>query len=156
MSETKSTVPSLFLREEELRRGVELMFFAGQVLAHAADPALENMRLGRAHQRALHFIHRRPGLTVGELLGVLRITKQSLNRVMQRLIAEALVAQRASAEDRRRRELRATDKGAALARRLESAQLACIAAAYRAAGPHAVGGFWEVLEHIKNADRSED
>lgn len=144
----KTTVPSLYLREEELRRGAELLFFASRTMAGALRPALESHGLGHAHFRALYFISRRPNLSVGALIDILGITKQSLNRVLKTLMDEDLVTQRPGVEDRRQRLLSLSEKGAELAKQLEEAQLAQMAAAYRAAGPHAVAGFWEVLERL--------
>ena len=85
---------ALFLREAEVRRGLELMFTAQAELARAAEPILAAAKLGRAHQRALYFIGRHPDLTVGALLGHLRVTKQSLNRVLNDLLSRELVEAR--------------------------------------------------------------
>jgi hypothetical protein len=74
----------LFLREEEIRTAQDLLFFAYRDFTNAADVILEELGLGRAHHRALHFIGRNPGIAVGDLLGLLRITKQSLARVLWR------------------------------------------------------------------------
>ena len=76
----------LFLREEEIRAAQDLLFFAYRDFTNAADVILEELGLGRAHHRALHFIGRNAGMSVGELLGILRITKQSLARVLNALI----------------------------------------------------------------------
>ena len=83
----------LFLREEQLRLAQDLMFFAYRDFTGAADVILEELGLGRAHHRALHYIGRNPGMTVGDLLGILRITKQSLARVLTALVDQGHVAQ---------------------------------------------------------------
>lgn len=145
MAETKPGMHQLFLREEELREGLALMFQAWRDLNRAAGAALDAHDLGRAHHRAIYFIGRHPGLTVGTLMSLLGITKQSLHRVLGDLVARALVVQRPGPVDRRERRLELTDSGRALERELTEAQRALIAAAYRNAGAAAVEGFRRVL-----------
>jgi len=97
---------------------IELFFFAYRDFVGDADRMLENYGFGRAHHRVLHFVSRAPGLTIAELLEILKITKQSLNRVLKELIAEGFIDSRAGAKDRRHRQLYATVKGERLARDL--------------------------------------
>jgi DNA-binding MarR family transcriptional regulator len=147
MSETGSTGENLlFLTDEQLRKGIEAMFFAYRGFTADPDRILAGMSYGRAHHRALHFINRSNGTTVNNLLSVLGVTKQSLNRVLRTLVADGLVEARVGQRDRRERHLYLTDKGAALERQLSEAQRARMRAAYRAAGPEAVAGFRRVLE----------
>jgi len=94
---------------------IELLFFAYRDFVGDPDRLLESLRFGRAHHRVLHFIHRNPGLTIAELLDILRITKQSLNRVLKELLDERFVEQRTGTADRRQRRLFLTPKGSALA-----------------------------------------
>lgn len=101
---------------------VELFFFAYRDFVGDADRLLENYRFGRAHHRVLHFVHRRPGLTIAALLDILKITKQSLNRVLKQLLDGGFVEARAGATDRRQRRLYATARGAKLARELTALQ----------------------------------
>ena len=138
----------LFLTEPEIRRGIELLYFGYSHLTRAADADLAEQGLGRAHQRALYFIARRPGLPVGDLLALLAITKQSLGRVLTDLTTRGLVETRAGERDRRQKLLRLTADGAALERALYIALSAKLAAAYSSAGQDAVGGFWAVLEGL--------
>ena len=84
---------------------IELLFFAYRDFVGDPDRLLESLKFGRAHHRVLHFIHRNPGLTVAELLDILRITKQSLNRVLKELLDEHFVEQRTGVTDRRQRQL---------------------------------------------------
>ncbi len=93
----------LFLREEELRLAQDLLFFGYREFTAGADEILAELDMGRAHHRVLHFVGRRPGITVGELLAILAITKQSLGRVLTPLIAEGYVTQAAGQTDRRQR-----------------------------------------------------
>lgn len=101
---------------------IELIFFAYRDFVGDADRLLESLRFGRAHHRVLHFVHRNPGLTIAELLEILRITKQSLNRVMKELLDQGYVEARAGLSDRRQRLLYTTDRGEALALELSIAQ----------------------------------
>jgi DNA-binding MarR family transcriptional regulator len=140
------------LTDEQLRKGIEAMFFAYRGFTADPDRILETMDYGRAHHRALHFIHRSPGTTVGNLLAVLGVTKQSLNRVLRCLFDDALVEARVGKRDKRERHLYLTDKGSALERSLSDAQRARMRAAYRAAGPQAVQGFRTVLEAMMDPE----
>lgn len=142
----------LYLTDEQLRRGVEAMFFAYRGFTADPDRILAERDYGRAHHRALHFVHRSPGTTVGSLLDVLGVTKQSLNRVLRRLVADGLVEARVGREDRRERHLHLTEAGQALERALSDAQRDRMRAAYRAAGPAAVAGFRQVLEAMMDPD----
>ncbi len=138
----------LFLREAEIRRGIELMYFGYSQLTRSADAVLDAHGLGRAHHRALYFIARQPGLTVGDLLRLLAITKQSLGRVLNDLVARDLVASATGEFDRRQKNLRLTAAGAALEAALFEAFRERLSAAYARAGQEAVTGFWHVLEGL--------
>ncbi|SNT68635.1 MarR family winged helix-turn-helix transcriptional regulator [Paracoccus seriniphilus] len=142
----------LFLTDDQLRRGIEAMFFAYRAFTADPDLILAEMDYGRAHHRALHFIHRSPGLTVTALLAVLGVTKQSLNRVLRTLIEDGLVESRVGRRDRRERLLYLTEAGTALERRLSAAQRARMRTAYRNAGPQAVAGFRQVLEAMMDPE----
>lgn len=107
-------------------RLIELLFFAYRDFVAAPDEVLSKQGFGRAHHRVLHFVNRNPGLPVAELLKVLKITKQSLARVLKELIAAGFVEQRPGARDRRQRLLHTTQTGRDLARRLAELQSARI------------------------------
>lgn len=136
----------LFLTDEQLRQGIEAMFFAYRGFTADPDRILEKHALGRAHHRAIHFIHRSPGTTVNNLLSILGVTKQSLNRVLRTLIDEEMVEARVGTRDKRERNLYLTEKGAALERELSEVQRERMRAAFRETGPDAVRGFRTVLE----------
>jgi DNA-binding MarR family transcriptional regulator len=142
----------LFLTDEQLRKGIEAMFFAYRGFTDDPDRILEGMDYGRAHHRAIHFIHRSPGTTVSNLLTILGVTKQSLNRVLRTLIEDGLVEARVGKADKRERNLHLTAKGQELERQLSDAQRARMRAAYRAAGPAAVQGFRTVLEAMMDPE----
>jgi len=148
--------PSLFLREEELRRGVELLYFAYRDFTEDPDAILAQSQYGRAHHRVLYFVRRNPGTTVSGLLKILRITKQSLSRVLNQLMSDGYVEQRTGTQDRRQRLLFLTHRGVTFEKELFSKQRERIVAAYKEAGPEAVEGFWKVLINIINEeDRDE-
>ena len=146
-----SQVPAasaLFLREAEVRRGIEYLFFGHGALWRAIDARLAEQALGRAHYRALYFIARAPGLTISDLLALLGITKQSLGRVIKELEARDYLTTRPGGRDRRQKELRLTSGGrtveAAIFQQLRDA----MSRAYTHAGQQAVTGFWQVSEAL--------
>jgi len=138
----------LFLREEQIRLTQDMLFFAYRDLTAAADAFLAELGLGRAHHRALHFIGRNAGISVGELLAILQITKQSLARVLTPLISAGYVRQEPGRSDRRQRLLHLTEAGAALERNLFERQRERLVLAYREAGGAAVDGFRRVLRGV--------
>jgi DNA-binding MarR family transcriptional regulator len=138
-------VDQLAPREEEVRHGIELLFFAYRDFTAEPDAILAQYGFGRAHHRVVHFVGRHPQMTVGDLLGILRITKQSLNRVLGQLVRQGFIIQHRGAHDRRQRLLELTDSGHELERRLSAPQRARVAGAYRKAGGQAVEGFRKVL-----------
>lgn len=150
-----SPASPLFLREGEVRRGLELLFFGYGGLFRAIDAPLADAKLGRAHHRALYFIARRPDISVGALIGLLGVTKQSLGRVLGELEGRGLVETRVGRDDRRQRLLRLTDSGRAIEAELFEALRGALSTAYVEAGPAAVGGFWQVLQGLVPADQRE-
>ncbi|HEY9081445.1 MarR family winged helix-turn-helix transcriptional regulator [Magnetovibrio sp.] len=141
-----------YLSDEELRQALELLFFAYRDFTGEPDAILADDGFGRAHHRVIYFVKRNPGITVNRLLGILKITKQSLSRVLGQLVREGYIDQETDVGDRRRRILALTDKGEALEGRLTGCQSARISRAYKAAGAQAVQGFKAVLTEIINAD----
>jgi len=146
---------------------IELLFFAYRDFVGDADEVLAKFGFGRAHHRVLHFVNRNPGMKVADLLNVLRITKQSLGRVLKLLVDEGYVIQKEGANDRRQRLLYVTAKGEALAMKLATLQTERIsrALAERGAGAHEAArafltamldadGRDGVLRFIDRADRA--
>lgn len=145
MADASPPASPLFLREAEIRRGIELLYFGYTNMIKGADSLLEQEGLGRAHHRALYFIARRPGMPVSDLLRLLNITKQSLSRVLGELQVRGLVTQDVGTRDRRQRLLRLTEAGSKLEQALFERLQGPVAEAYAQAGQHAVTGFWGVL-----------
>ncbi len=142
----------LFLTDDQLRRGIEAMFFAYRGFTADPDRILTEKGYGRAHHRAVHFINRTPGTTVNNLLSILGVTKQSLNRVLRTLVDDGLVEARVGIRDKRERHLHLTEEGKALEQALSEAQRNRMRAAFRNAGPEAVQGFRAVLEEMMDPE----
>lgn len=135
--ETAGTGASESASRDELVACAELLFFAYRDFTAGPDAVLEEYGFGRAHHRVLHFVHRNPGLRVADLLDILKITKQSLARVLKQLIDKGFILQKAGSNDRRVRRLFVTAKGGRLADKLTGLQIKRIEAALGLAGPGA-------------------
>lgn len=155
LSDTESGQNPFHLRESELRKGIELLFFAYRDFTGGPDKILKSYEFGRAHHRVVHFVGCSPGISVSELLQILRITKQSLSRVLKQLIEEGFIEQRTGTQDRRRRLLYLTLQGLELEKKLSAPQQDCVTRAYREAGPEAVAGFAKVLAHLIDPEDRE-
>jgi len=136
--------------DAELRDAMELLFFSYRDFIGEPDAILGDYDFGRAHHRVIHFVGRNPEITVSDLLGILKITKQSLSRVLSQLIREDFISQEQGPKDRRQRLLSLTDKGYALEEKLSAHQRRRIAEAFKTAGPDAVDGFYQVLLNMMN------
>lgn len=143
-----SPASPLFLREPEIRRGIELLLFAQGELTKSGDDILAAHKLGRAHHRSLYFIARKPGLAISDLMQLLGVTKQSLGRVLGELEERGFVEREQGQRDRRQVLLRLTETGTALEAELFAAFREKMSAAYASTGPGAVAGFWDVLEKL--------
>src|SRR6266542_3583639 len=132
---------------------IELLFFAYRDFIGDPDEVLSKLGFGRAHHRVLHFVNRNPGMKVAELLDILKITKQSLGRVLKQLIDQGYVVQKEGANDRRQRLLYVTAKGEALAMKLAGLQTARIVRALAELGPGAHEAACRFLTAMINADR---
>jgi len=152
MTDLNPDLDPLFLREENLRQGIELLFYAYRDFTAEPDAILAKWGFGRAHHRAIYFVGRNPNITVTELLEILKITKQSLSRVLSTLIEEKFISQRADPSDRRRKLLTLSEKGLELERELTTTQLSRVARAYRETDAAAVEGFRRVLSGIINSE----
>src|ERR1700754_672898 len=102
MADIKTPANPLFLREDDLRQGIELLFFAYRDFTAKADETLVQYGFGRAHHRVIYFVGRNPGMTVSDLLDILKITKQSLSRVLGQLVRQGFIQQRPGPDRRQR------------------------------------------------------
>ena len=154
MADIKTSVNPLFLREDELRNSIELLFFAYRDFTGEADALLAKRDLGRAHHRVVYFVGRNPSIMVSELLSILNITKQSLSRVLSHLIDHDYITAAQGKDDKRQRLLSLTSKGEALERELTNVQKARFSHAYKQAGFEHVDGFLKVLEQMRDEPQS--
>ena len=135
---------------------IELLFFAYRDFVSDPDEALAKFNFGRAHHRVLHFINRNPGMKVADLLELLKITKQSLGRVLKQLVDQGYVVQKEGENDRRQRLLYVTPRGEALAMKLAGLQTARIARALEALGPGAHEAARRFLIAMLDSDGRDD
>ena len=138
--------------DEALREAIEMLFFSYRDFTSGPDEILKEFGFGRAHHRAIYFVGRHPGRAVSDLLDILKITKQSLNRVLSQLIREGFIEQTQGVTDRRQRLLSLTEKGKMLEERLTENQRRRIARAYDNAGVESVDGFRKILLGIMSSD----
>ncbi len=135
---------------------IELLFFAYRDFVGDPDDVLAKFGFGRAHHRVLHFVNRNPGMKVAELLDILRITKQSLGRVLKQLVDEGYVLQKEGAQDRRQRLLYVTPKGEALALKLAGLQTTRIGRALSVIGPEGHEAARRFLLAMVDAESRDD
>ena len=148
MPTTTPRANPLFLSDAELRKAMELLFFAYRDFTAEPDSILARYDFGRAHHRVIYFVGADAGMSVSDLLAILKITKQSLSRVLGQLLREGFIEQQTDTQDRRRRLLFLTPKGQELETWLTDKQTSLIAKAYRDSGAEAVAGFATVLRGI--------
>jgi DNA-binding MarR family transcriptional regulator len=135
---------------------IELLFFAYRDFVSDPDEVLAKFGFGRAHHRVLHFVNRNPGMKVAELLDILKITKQSLGRVLKQLVDQGYVLQKEGANDRRQRLLYVTAKGETLAMRLAGLQTGRINQALAELGPNAHDAACRFLAAMINTDNRDE
>jgi DNA-binding MarR family transcriptional regulator len=141
-------IPDRRSDEQEIVELIELLFFAYRDFVSDPDTILDELGFGRAHHRIVHFVGRNPGLTVAQLLDILRITKQSLGRVLRELVEQGYVYQREGDQDRRQRLLYLTKSGEKLRRRLMAPQIERIGRALEESGSDSPSHYRSVLFHL--------
>lgn len=142
--------------DERLTEAIELLFFGYRDFISDPDAILATYEFGRAHHRVVHFVGRNPGITVAELLDILRITKQSLARVLRQLIERGFVEQKTGEKDRRQRCLYLTESGEELIRRLVAPQRARVHKALEAAGPGATEVWRTIMLALLNEENQHE
>jgi DNA-binding MarR family transcriptional regulator len=155
MNDSPNPSPQSDHDHEALRQAIELLFYSYRDFTGEADETLATFGFGRAHHRVIYFVGRNHGITVNQLLAILKITKQSLSRVLGQLIDEGFVEQEIDENDRRRRMMCLTDKGVRLEAQLTEAQSRRISKAYADAGEDAINGFRNILRNIINEEDRE-
>jgi DNA-binding MarR family transcriptional regulator len=155
-TQAETSANPLFLRDEELRQGIEMLFYTYRDFIAEPDAILREYGFGRAHHRVIYFVGRYPDMTVSALLDILQITKQSLNRVLGQLVREGYISQNKGLQDRRQRLLNLTEKGREMEGALTADQRARFARAYRDAGEEAVEGFRQVMLGLLSRDEDRN
>lgn len=140
------------LGDEDTVALIELLFFAYRDFVSDPDELLMELGFGRAHHRVVHFVGRDPGMTVAQLLDILRITKQSLGRVLKELIDQGYVFQKEGENDRRQRLLHLTPKGEELRKRLMTPQMDRIRRAVAESEAGAAHHYRAMLYHLINPE----
>ncbi|MCP4394193.1 MAG: MarR family transcriptional regulator [Alphaproteobacteria bacterium] len=142
------------MKEKELRQLMELFFFGYRNFTSEPDNALEKYGFGRAHHRVIYFIARHPSITVSELLNILQITKQSLSRVLRKLVKEGVVSQKPGNIDKRQRHLKLTKKGIELEQEMAEIQMSIISNVCKKVEDSDVDGFRKTLfTMLSDADK---
>lgn len=155
MTDSIKPPPAQYLRDDVIRGGMDLLLFAHKSHLRHADAELDKIGLGRAHHRCLYFVARQPDLSVGDLLRLLSVTKQSLSRVLVILLKQGLIEQRVGEKDRRQRLLRLTPTGRLLEHQLFEGMHRNMSQAYAISGEEAVSGYWMVMQNLMNEDVRE-
>ena len=144
MADLNKLLTPLFLNEKEIRKIIELMFFSYRDFTAGPDKILEKIKFGRAHHRVIYFVGKRENLTIKELLSILKITKQSLSRVLNQLVAEKYI-NLSSGQDKRTKQLLLTKKGIELEKQLSKIQINKIYNTLGKFNESEINGFKKVL-----------
>ncbi len=144
MADLNKLLTPLFLNNKEIRRIIELMFFAYRDFTSGPDKILEKMNFGRAHHRVIYFVGKKNGLTIKELLSILQITKQSLSRVLNQLVTEKYIIL-STGEDKRTKKLTLSRKGEDLEKKLSNIQISKIYNVIKSFDENEINGFKKVL-----------
>ena len=144
MADLNKLLTPLFLNEKEIRKIIELMFFSYRDFTSGPDKVLEKIKFGRAHHRVIYFVGKRNNLTIKELLSILKITKQSLSRVLNQLVKEKYIVL-SIGEDKRTKKLSLSGKGLELEKKLSEIQINKIFNVFKNFNENEINGFKKVL-----------
>ena len=144
MADLNKLLSPLFLNEKEIRKIIELLFFAYRDFTSGPDKVLEKIKFGRAHHRVIYFVGKRDNLTIKELLTILQITKQSLSRVLNQLVKEKFIIL-SIGEDKRTKKLSLSKKGRELEKQLSEIQITKIYNVIKNFNEQDINGFKKVL-----------
>ncbi len=153
MADLNKLLNPLFLSEKEIRKIIELMFFAYRDFTSGPDALLQKINFGRAHHRVIYFVGKKEKITIKELLSILQITKQSLSRVLSQLVKEKYIFL-STGEDKRTKNLSLTKKGHELENKLSTIQIKKIKNILKNTNEENIGGFKTLLyEMIDNKNK---
>lgn len=154
MADLNNLLTPLFLNEKEIRKIIELMFFSYRDFTSGPDKILEKLNFGRAHHRVIYFVGKKNNLTIKELLSILKITKQSLSRVLNQLVKEKYIIL-STGEDKRTKKLSLSKKGQDLEKKLSDIQIAKIYNVIKKFEEIDINGFKKVLFEMIDRDNQK-
>ena len=154
MADLNNLLTPLFLNEKEIRKIIELMFFSYRDFTSGPDKILEKINFGRAHHRVIYFVGKKNNLTIKELLSILKITKQSLSRVLNQLVKEKYIIL-STGEDKRTKKLSLSKKGQDLEKKLSDIQIAKIYNVIKKFEEIDINGFKKVLFEMIDHDNQK-
>ena len=144
MTALNKLLTPLFLRDKEIKKVIELLFFSYRDFTAGPDKILEKIKFGRAHHRIIYFVGKKNNITIKDLLAILQITKQSLSRVLNQLVSEGYVNV-TTGYDKRTKDLSLTQKGIDLEDKLSTIQINKIKKIISKSEESDINGFKRIL-----------
>ena len=154
MADLNNLISPFFLNEKEIRKIIELVFFSYRDFTAGPDQILEKLNFGRAHHRVIYFVGKKDKITIKELLGVLKITKQSLSRVLNQLVKEGFILV-STGLDKRTKNLSLTTSGLNLENELSTIQIKKIKKVINNFNKEDIDGFKKILYEMIEIDNKK-
>ena len=151
MADLNNLISPFFLTDKEIRKIIELVFFSYRDFTAGPDQILEKLNFGRAHHRVVYFVGKKDKITIKELLGVLKITKQSLSRVLNQLVKEGFIVV-STGLDKRTKNLSLTGSGLSLENELSTIQIQKIKRVINNFNQKDIDGFKKILYEMIEID----
>mgnify|MGYP001367457992 FL=1 len=154
MADLNNLISPFFLNDKEIRKIIELVFFSYRDFTAGPDQILEKLNFGRAHHRVIYFVGKKDQITIKELLGVLKITKQSLSRVLNQLVKEGFIVV-STGLDKRTKNLSLTSSGLSLENELSTIQIQKIKKVINNFNQEDIDGFKKILYEMIEIDNKK-
>ena len=154
MADLNNLISPFFLNEKEIRKIIELVFFSYRDFTAGPDQILQKLHFGRAHHRVIYFVGKKDKITIKELLGVLKITKQSLSRVLNQLVKEGFIVV-STGFDKRTKNLSLTSSGLSLENELSTIQIQKIKKVINNFNKKDIDGFKKILYEMIEIDNKK-
>ena len=154
MADLNNLISPFFLNDKEIRKIIELIFFSYRDFTAGPDQILEKLNFGRAHHRVIYFVGKKDKITIKELLGVLKITKQSLSRVLNQLVKEGFIVV-STGLDKRTKNLSLTSSGLSLENKLSTIQIQKIKRVINNFNQEDIDGFKKILYEMIEFDNKK-
>jgi DNA-binding MarR family transcriptional regulator len=155
MADLNNLISPFFLNDKEIRKIIELVFFSYRDFTAGPDQILEKLNFGRAHHRVIYFVGKKDKITIKELLGVLKITKQSLSRVLNQLVKEGFIVV-STGLDKRTKNLSLTSSGLSLENKLSTIQIQKIKRVINNFNQEDIDGFKKILYEMIEIDNKKN